>query len=170
MGEECWKKEKCKLLLYLSIPKEKESIKAMAMVTMITKPHLDLLLLMKMVMMVTKKMKILQKSHHSKEIKHQPPHSPRPGNQQGPPEHGGTQQNCPPSPRNLELFCSLCDKNSYSRILSSLCIRISKGEWEKGRITRIQWHSGSKWSIYASCKFFSTIENSLLGSSKNLLN
>lgn len=38
------------------------------MVTMITKPHLDFLLLMKMVTMVTKKMKILQKSHHSKKI------------------------------------------------------------------------------------------------------
>lgn len=38
MGEEFWQKEKCKLLLYLSIPKQKESIKAMAMVTMITNP------------------------------------------------------------------------------------------------------------------------------------
>lgn len=72
MGEEFWQKEKCKLLLYLSIPKQKESIKAMAMVTIITNHHPDLLLLMKMVMkvvmMVTKKMKILQKKHHRKEI------------------------------------------------------------------------------------------------------
>lgn len=68
MGEEFWQKEKCKLLLYLSAPKQKENIKAMAMVTIITNPHLYLLLLMKMVMMVTKKMKILQKNHYRKEI------------------------------------------------------------------------------------------------------
>ena len=70
--------------------------------------------------------------------------------------------------RSLNFYC-LCDKNSHSKILSSLCIRIPVGKWIESKITRIQSSFGSKRSTCACCNYSSTKANSLPVSADNFL-